>query len=72
MTSAHVIDLANREAAHQGRDLAKYEKPKAEYEFTKKDRTWTVFYEGKEMYPGNHFLVWVEDSTGKCQLMPGE
>jgi hypothetical protein len=72
MVQAHVVELANREAVREGRNLAKYEKPRAEYEFTEKNKRWSVFYEGKEKYPGNHFLVWVDDQSGKCQLIPGE
>jgi hypothetical protein len=72
MTKAVVVAIANDEARRQGYDLSKYEKPRVEYELTSQDETWTVFYEGKEKAPGNHFSVWVNDRTGKCRLMRGK
>jgi hypothetical protein len=64
-----VIALANAEAVKQGSDLAKFEPPKVEYGAGWR---WTVLYDGKDKLPGNHFLVWVNDRTGECQLMHGE
>ena len=72
LSPAKVINLANAEAASQGYDLAKYDAPRCDYELMRKDCIWTVFYEGKEKYPGNHFQVWVNDQTSACQLMRGE
>jgi hypothetical protein len=72
MTMADVVALANREASRRGYDLTKYEKPRPAYEFTRKDQIWTVFYDGKQKRPSNHFQVWVNDVTGECQLMSGE
>jgi hypothetical protein len=67
-----VVALANREAQRTGRNLADYESPRVEYEYTEHDKTWTVFYDGKVKAPGNFFQVWVNDETKKCTLMPGE
>jgi len=72
MTKADVVAIANAEASRQGYDLEEYETPRAEYEFTANDQTWSVFYEGKEKVPGNHFLIIINDRTGNCQLMRGE
>ncbi|MDA8099259.1 MAG: hypothetical protein M0042_06505 [Nitrospiraceae bacterium] len=72
LSPEQAISLANQEAVRKGFDLSQYEKPRADYEILKKDKTWTVSYEGKKKLPGNHFLVWVNDQTGECKLMPGE
>jgi hypothetical protein len=69
LSAEKVVALANAEAIRQGRDLNKCEPPRAVYEYT-----WTVFYEGKGEVKtvGNHFLVWVDDQTSECKLIPGE
>jgi hypothetical protein len=72
LTAEKAIALANAEATKQGRDLDEYDPPKAQYDSAVKGKDWTVFYEGKTKAPGNHFLVWVNDETKECKLMPGE
>jgi hypothetical protein len=72
MSQEDVVRLANRAAADAGYKLTDYKAPEARYEFTKKDKTWSVFFDGKAPMPGNHFLVCVDDKTGKTQVMPGE
>lgn len=67
-----IINLANQKATQEGFDLTKYDTPHAEYDSTAKEQEWTVFYEGKIKKPGNHFLVWVNDDNGNCELMRGE
>jgi hypothetical protein len=72
LSQDEVVSLANAEAAREGFDLAEYEAPRCSYDPARKDEKWTVFYDGKVKYPGNHFLVWVNDQTSACQLMRGE
>jgi hypothetical protein len=72
LSKEEVIALANQEAIRQGYKIDQYETPKSKYEFTEKYHSWTVFYEGKQKDPGNHFTVWVNDQTGSCQLMRGK
>ena len=57
---------------NKGVHRTNYKDPEAHYEFTKKDKTWSVFFHGKVPMPGNHFLVWVDDRTQKAQFMQGE
>jgi hypothetical protein len=71
-TVEEVIKIANAEAVSKGIDLSKYEEPEAEFEVVGKEWKWTVSYEGKVKAPGNHFLVWVEDSDGSAEYMAGE
>lgn len=72
LTPKDAVVLANREATRKGYNLADFEIPVVEYE-GEKDKTWTVSYEGRQpLRLGMHFLVWVRDDTGECQLMPGE
>jgi len=66
------VALANAEAIRRGYDLKEFETPRCEYDASKPDNAWTVLYDGKVKAPGNHFLVWVNDQTGQCKLMPGE
>ena len=73
MSQAGAIAAANRAATEAGYKLSDYGAPKAHYEFTRKDKTWTVFYVLKPPTPpGGHFQIWVEDKTGKTQVMRGE
>jgi hypothetical protein len=73
LTPKDAVVLANREAMRKGYNLADFEIPVVEYESVEKEKTWTVSYEGRQpRRPGKHFLVWVRDDTGECQLMPGE
>jgi hypothetical protein len=73
LTPNDAVVLANREASRKGYNLADFEIPVVEYESVEKEKTWTVSYEGRQPRPpGKHFLVWVRDDTGECQLMPGE
>ncbi len=72
LSKAEAIRIAQKEAAKRGYRLSRYEAPHARYEFTRKDKSWTIFYDGKVPKPGNHFLVWVDDRTGEARVMPGE
>jgi hypothetical protein len=72
LSQAEAIRIAADAAAKDGYRLADYDAPKAHYEFTRKDQTWTIFYEGKVHMPGHHFLVWVDDRSRKARVMPGE
>ena len=72
LTQAKVIRLAREAAEREGIKLDRYKEPEANYEFTRKDGTWTVFFDGKVPTPGNHFMVWVNDGTKKTKVMRGE
>lgn len=67
-----VIDLAVAAAKKQGIDLAKYKFNMSSICFSGPQLEWTVFFEGREYLPGNHFLVWVQDKSGVAVYMPGE
>ena len=66
------IALASKTAKKQGLDLAKFRQSTICFDATKKGGEWTVFYDGRELRLGNHFLVWVRDDTGGTQYMHGE
>jgi len=73
MSETDVVRAASRAAAQAGYKLAGYNEPEAHFEFVRKDGSWTVFYVMKPPTPaGGHFQVWVNDKTGKAQVMPGE
>ena len=72
LAEAEVIRIASAAAEKKGFRLKDYKAPRVHYEFTKKDKSWTVFYDGKVSSPGNHFLVWINDQTGAATVMPGE
>ena len=73
MSQTDVIRAASRAADQAGYKLASYQEPEAHFEFVRKDGSWSVFYVMKPPTPaGGHFQVWVNDKTGKTQVMPGE
>jgi hypothetical protein len=67
-----VVTLANAEASRRGYVLSNYLSPRVYYQFLKADRTWTVFYEGKDMALGNQFFVHIDDKPKALELLPGE
>ena len=72
LTQAQAVRIATEAATKHGYRLTDYKNPQAHYEFTRKDGTWSVFYDGRVPMPGNHFLVWVDDRTEEARVMPGE
>lgn len=73
LTKEQVLVLASQAASKEGYLLSQYVPGRIEYEYTKKDGTWTVFF--KRPNPetvGGNFLVWVTDATGETKVMPGE
>ena len=73
LTKAEVLRIAEVTAKSEGYDVRKYNMTGCHYEFTRKDHTWTVFYELKPPTPpGGHFLVWIDDQTKKATLARGE
>ena len=73
MSQAEVVRVSAGAATDAGYKLADYKEPEAHYEFVRKDGSWTVFYTMKPPTPpGGHFTVWIDDKTGKTQVMPGE
>jgi hypothetical protein len=72
LSQPEVLRIAGEAATKHGYRLADYKDPQAHFEFSRKDKTWTVFYDGKVPVPGNHFLVWVDDRTSEAQVMAGQ
>jgi hypothetical protein len=72
LSEAEVIRISKQAAERDGFRLSDYKEPRVHFEFTRRDQTWTVFYDGKIPAPGHHFLVWVDDQTGKPRVMRGE
>ena len=68
-----VVQLASRAATDAGYKIADYKEPEAHFEYLRKDGSWTVYFVRRPPTPaGGHFQVWVDDTTGKTQVMPGE
>jgi hypothetical protein len=72
LSQAQVITIAKNAAEREGIGLTNFADPKAYFEFTKKDKVWSVFFDGKIPMPGNHFLVWVDDQTQQAKIMGGD
>jgi hypothetical protein len=53
-----------------GISLDQYEKPETHY--SEMNKSWAVFFEGKEKAPGNQFLVIVNDETGETEIVRGK
>jgi hypothetical protein len=68
MTADEVIEIALDYARAHGRDTEQYE--------VSADQTgdeWHVFFQGKELLPGNFFSVFVDDQSGAAKaLVPGK
>jgi hypothetical protein len=71
MTQPEVVRVAGQAGEAVGYSLTHYKEPEAHFEFTDKDRTWSVFYEGRELLPGNHFLVVIDDRTKATKVIDG-
>ena len=65
---AEVIQIAKRVAEREGYHLEDYREPTARYEH---DGKWSVFFDGREPMPGNHFSVEVDDRTGDAKTYGG-
>ena len=72
LSTAEAIRIAEQAAERDGRQLSDYKPPVAHYEYTRKDRSWWVFFDGRVAMFGNHFSVSIDDQTGKTQLMRGK
>ena len=73
LAEAEVLQIAEATAKSEGYDVRKYNMTGCDYEFTRKDHTWTVFYELKPPTPpGGHFMVSIDDQTKKASLTHGE
>ncbi len=70
LRTSEAISLAMSAAKKQGWHLDNYRPSSICFDASK--HQWTVFFEGRVLLPGIHFLVWVEDSTGATKIMPGE
>jgi|WetSurMetagenome_2_1015567.scaffolds.fasta_scaffold169566_3 hypothetical protein len=71
LSTAEAIRIAKQAAERQGIDLRRYKEPEAHYEFTRKDKSWFVFFDGRVAMPGNHFSVSVDDQTGETRFFGG-
>ena len=71
LTSTEAIRIAQQTAVNKGIRLGDYQPPEPYYEFTRKDRSWWVVFEGKVPMPGIHFALSIDDPTGKAELSPG-
>jgi hypothetical protein len=64
------VRIADSAAEIRGYRLGDYHRPRVLYEFTRRDRTWSLYYEGRTQKPGDHFWVWVQDENGLATVQP--
>jgi len=69
---SEAIALASAAAKKHGFDLAKFRQSSICFNASKGPGQWTVFFDGREVRLGNHFLVWVRDDTGATEIMLGQ
>jgi hypothetical protein len=73
LTQSEVLTIATNAAAKQGYDVDLYVAKRTAFNFTKRDGTWTVFFERpRPETVGDGFLVWIKDANGSAQVMPSE
>ena len=70
--TVEVIRIARQAARRAGHRLSEYKRPEARYEYTRKDRSWFVFFDGRVPMPGNHFSVSIDDRTGETRVTGGK
>jgi len=71
LTKSQAVLAASQAGQAAGYCLADYEDPDAHFELSDKDRTWSVFYQGRVLRPGNFFLVVVDDRTTATRVVAG-
>lgn len=71
LAETEVLAIANHKAEASGIDLSKYHAPEAHYEYSSKDCTWSVSYEGIKPDFGNVFFIVVNDHTQAAELELG-
>jgi hypothetical protein len=76
LTKSEAIRLADKAAKKEGYNLREYQRPEAHYEFTRKDDTWFISYDGKPDKDGNtaighDFFVIIHDKTRKIDVYQG-
>lgn len=67
MTEQQAREIALDLARADGRDPDAYEEPTVDRE----DERWIVFFQGRSLAPGNHFMVVVDAATGTGRLVAG-
>ena len=72
LSQSEVIRIATQAAERDGFRIADYKQPEAHYEFTRKDKSWVVFFDGRVAMPGHHFGVYVDDQTGETRIHRGQ
>jgi|SRR5215831_2955441 len=72
LSQVDVVRLASEAATNAGCQLKDYTQPAAHFEFVRKDKSWSVFFERKSPAPPDaDILVVVDDKTGKAQVVAG-
>lgn len=70
LTISDAVTRASRTAEANNVDLTKFQQSSICFDAIEK--SWTVFFEGREPRPGNHFMVLVHDTDDVTKFMPGE
>ena len=70
LSPSEVIEIAKIVGATNGMKLGDYKAPRVDFQATKQ-KTWSVFFDGRVPMPGNHFAVFVDDQTGEAHYSPG-
>src|SRR5213075_2341381 len=72
LTPKEAIVVASSAAEKKGVKLGQFRQSSICFDASRGQGQWTVFFEGRELRLGNHFLVWVRDDTGAAEYMRGE
>ena len=67
MTEEQARQVALDAAQADGRDPEAYEQPTVDRE----DGRWIVFFQGRSLAPGDHFMVVVDEASGSGRLVAG-
>jgi hypothetical protein len=69
LSPSEAVAVASSAAKKSGTSLEKFRQTSLCFDASK--NRWTVYFDGVEPMPGNHFLVWVRDDTGSTQIKGG-
>ncbi len=67
-----VIEIGKQAAKKSGYQLEDFKEPKVTKDRMQRKLKWTLYYEGKIAVPGGHFIVIIDDTTKKAEVLPGE
>jgi hypothetical protein len=71
LSETEVMALATARAEKENYKLEDFTPRKPKFDPLQENREWHVLFEGKRPYPGNHFMIFIDDKTSETRLSRG-